>query len=376
MAAERLSSMTNEELRNYLFFNSDQKSFIQATSEYIVNLTETEATAVKDASESLRSETNVQNGLVISTKEINDEVTQEIKKEEAEEHKAKRRAKRLGILSDVAGGLMVLASVITLNPALIALSTTAFTLQVSGGMNKMTNAVSHDPNVRAGFEFGFAAGEALACGGAGLAGDAQVASQQMAKGGAEAAEVAAQRASITTAQQIGTALNYSKNYLGQSLMLDNFWQDFFQGPCKMSSEDAMILGMVVGVGVGMLSMMASGASEDGLTQMARNKFNSLSDQGQQLFRKFLLTVNLMGDGAQVGTGVESTEVSTEYKALATFIHDAMAVSMKNFTLTQSLTSETNGMISQTENMLQAVTDDGAVEAQTFSSYGEMFRAAQ
>lgn len=360
-----LSSMTDAQLRAYLFdVNYDQMSFTQATANYMQTLIETEAQSEKTASETMTSETDSQNNITSQTQQSNQNYINELQKEQQ-----MQPSSLPSWLSDVISAFSVLAAVVTLNPVLIGISSAAFMLQVSGLQQKMMQAAcGDDPSKQAAFSFGFAMGEALVGGAASAGGDVMAA--------ANVTEDAAEATTQTAGQVAKNFVKYTATYLGQALMLDNFWPEFFQGPCKMSQEDATILGMFMGIGFGVASTAAASASEDAMTSALRNRLANLSDPAHTIFRIVMTSLNLMGDGFQIASGVDGIEVSKQFKKLSEFEKDVIAPTMGQMALLQSAASGLNSMITQTENALQAIADDSAANNQTFSSFADMFRPAQ
>lgn len=380
MAAEKvpnLTSMSNEQLRQFLLYDDhfDQMSFIQITADYMQKVTETEATSVKDSSQTMTTETQAQNGMTVLTKALNDDVIKEIAEEQA-----MQASSMPDWLGDVVSGFMFLASIITLNPFIIGMAAVNFAMnfKVNGVslMTKFEDACGCDsPTSRAEFELGFAAGEAVCCAGASVGGDI-AAAKTAAEAGAEAGVEAGANAAKTLGQRALDFVKYFMTYLFQGLALDNFWQDFFKGPCKMSDENSMILGMFAGMVCGIGSSISAASTEDAITTAFRNKLASLSDSTQQLFRYFGAAMNLTGDGFQMASGVLSIEIGEQFKKLADFVRNVMADSMGRLSLAQSLTNGINMMMTQTQQTLGIISDDAVSMNQTFSSYADMFRAAQ
>lgn len=358
---EKLSSMTDSQLKAYLFGNHfDQMSFIEVTAAYMQDLTKTEASSVKNISETMNTETTIQGKFADLDKAMNDEYVKDLQLQA--EMSPSSMPDWLG---DVVSGLMFLASIVTLNPVMIGMSAAMFAMNftVNGKslMSMMTTAaVGDDPTKRAEFEFGFAAGMALAGGSASALSGVGAA----VEAGATAAEVAV--------QTLGQMVKYFFTYLPQGLMMDNFWPDFFQGVCKMSPEDAALLGMVVGITCGIASSAMAGASEDQLTQSLRNKMGSLSANAQQMFRYLMVGLNVTGDAFRVGSGAEELKISQQYQTLADFQRDVMAPVMSKLSLVQALSGGIGSMLKLTEDAMHTLSSDATAINQTFSAYGNMF----
>ncbi len=360
---EPLSSMTDAQLRAFLFdTHYDQMSFIQATAAYMQKITETEASSEKTAAETMNSETDSQNKVTSLTQKMNDKYVEEL-----EELAEMQPSSVPGWLGDIVSAFTVLAAIVTLNPVMIGISSLAFILQVSGLQKKMMDAAcGDDPTKQAAFSFGFAMGEALVGGVASTASDA-VAASNAAESGAEAA--------TQTAGQIAKKfVKYTLTYLGEGLMLDNFWPEFFQGPCKMSQEDATICGMFVGIGFGLASTAAAGASEDAMTSALRNRMSKLSDPAHAIFRTLMTTLTLVGDGFQIGSGVDMLNISAQFKKLADFEKHVISDTMGKMSILQTTSMGLTSLINQTQNVLQVIGDDSVANNQTFSSFADMFRA--
>ncbi|HSW71489.1 MAG TPA: hypothetical protein VLH77_05870 [Gammaproteobacteria bacterium] len=350
---EKLSSMTDAQLRAYLFDEHfDQMSFAQVTAAYMQDMTQTEASSMKNISETMNTETDVQKGFTDLCKELNDQYITALNNQPS-------TSSMPDWLSDVIGGLMVAISILTLNPVAIGMSCAMFAMNFTVGgkslMSMMTEAaVGDDPSKKASFEFGFALGMA-ACGGA-------------ASAASGVTEAAAEAGATTT----GLFVKSTLTNLGQTLMMDNFWPDFFQGVCKMSPEDAAILGMFVGITFGMASAAKAAASEDGMTAALRSKVASMGDKALRMIRLINVGLNLVTDGFRAYQGGQEIEISQQYKTLANYQRDVMAPTMSKLGLVQALSAGIGSMLTVTQNLLQSESDTSNAINQTFASFADMF----
>lgn len=346
--------MTEAQLRALLFTPKQDGSFFQSTSDYMSTLTQTESQLVTNLSAVLQAETNEQDQLTQLTQEQTDKVNN------AYQEQADMQPHSMpSWLSDVLSVFMFLVSVVTLDPVMIGISGSAMVMQVSGLQKQMVDAVSHgDTNIAAAFEFGMGIGEAMAAGGLSAIRTATE-------------EIPAELANLTSARRfVKNTLAYS----GQTLLQNNFWSDFFQGPCGMDETGAMILGMVVGLGGAVGTSFLS--EEGGLAKALKAGFDKAFKNPEKVLQMYSLLIGLATSGFQVGASVEQIKIGKEYEKLASFEKDVLAPADGQLALFQGIEAAAMMAASSTQDTMSTLLDATADEVQTFRALGAMYSNIQ
>lgn len=406
---QNLASMSDAELRAFLFDDDDysKMNFIQATTAYITAMNETEASTMKTISETMNTETEMQSGFTEMDKSLNDAYVKALEAEPS------APSGMPDWLNDLVSGLTAVLSILTFNPVMIGMSFAMFAMnfQVSGKslMSMMEDQMfsKDDYKDRAAFEFGFALGMAAAGGAVSASSMGSTAAQasenaalaetstaeememsvmRSASGAAadvEAAETSetasaanAKDISSTQTQRLGDFMStwgkFTAQYLGMTLMQDGFWNDFFQGPCGMDSEDAAIAGMFAGIAFAGFSSYKCATSEDGLTTALRDKLTQMGPKGQFYLRLLTVGLNLIGDGFRLGSGIEEIKIASQYNDLGDFIKNVLAPALSKLTFVQGLSQGMNSMSTLTQASLQSATDTAGMVNQTFAAFGHMW----
>lgn len=365
-----IEHLSNAGLHQFLFGVHDNQNFIQATAEYMADLSETQSKQITNLSQILTYESQAQGALVDITKKQTEEVNQAYQ-EQAEMQTS-------GLPDWVSKYLMpafnFLLSALTLDPVMIGISGFSMSMQMSGLQQKLIQAVCGDnAGKAAAFEFGLSMGEALV-GGLGSAAKATTVVEEEVE---EEAMQTGGLASETFSGRLTSSANLKNvlSYLGQTLMQNNFWMDFFRGPCKMSDTAAMALGMVMGMGFTLGTSAC--AEENGLAQAFKGRLQARwGDSFEKLLSKMNLGLNLITSGLEVTSSAIAIQNGQVQEELADFTRSVMGPNASKLALYQSLLGEWTPTISLTQETMSQLASSAADQSRTFNSLAEMFRIAQ
>jgi len=366
MATQNIEKLTNDQLRALLFNPNDHISFMEATAEYMEKVTEVQAKQMNDVSKTLSAENDIQDSLAALSKAQGDRVNQ-LYQQEADMQPSSMPS----WLQDTLLVFTFLVTCLTLDPVLIGLAGFGMVMQMSGGQNALVKAACGDnKDAAAGFEFGMAMGEALLAGGASSALGGKIATDVAE----EAAEQATSRLSRVFSS---TTLKNTLAYSGQTLMQNNFWNDFLQGPCKMDEQSAFALGMFLGMGTAIGTSFA--AEDTGLAQLFKNKLSTLLAKkgmdADSILRWGSLVLNVTQGGFQIGSSAVEIQIGQQYVRLADFHRDVMGPNTAKYSILQDVFGSMSPLISSTQEAMSKIADDATAENQTFSALGNMFRQA-
>ncbi len=353
-----IESLSNGQLRALLFGPNEHEGFFQATSEYMNDLNTLQSHEITNGTQILTLETNAQNTLTTLTEQQTQQVNQDYQQEAAMQPPSMP-----SWLSDLVSVFMFLGSCITLDPVLIGVTGTGLVMQASGGQAAMVQAVCGDnEDLKAGFEFGVAATEALIAGGASL----------IAAGEQVSEEASAQAAQMTWKSFAKSFAKNTLSYSGQTLLQNNFWLDFFQGPCQMGDTAGMIVGMIFGVG---FAMGASAFSEEnGLTRLFKGKiWAKWGQNAEKYLRWFTLGINIGAAGFEVGASVQNFEIGKAFLNLADFQKNKLAPAESTLAFYQGLAAGWIPVITTTQSNISSLTEFASAENQTFGALANMFK---